>query len=99
MGRHSRRRSTPASRCRTSRGRWVALAEVDEPLEPGLERAVERADVGAPQAVALLEAERIEGPVADVNQPERLAGSEEQVVQHPRQFLDPVVELQPSSPV
>ena len=59
----------------------VALVEGHEALEPGLQRRPVRRHVRAPQAVALLEAHRLERPVAEVDEAEILAGRAERVVE------------------
>ena len=51
----------------------VALVEGDEPLEPRLERRPVGGHVHTPQAIGLLEPQRLERAVAEVDEPERLA--------------------------
>ena len=70
----------------------VALVEGDEALEPGLQRRPVGRQVRAPQPVALLEAHRLERPVAEVDETEVLAGLVQQVVQRPLR-LDRMVQL------
>src|SRR5215831_11042122 len=53
----------------------VALVEPDAEAEPGLERRVLRRDLRAPVAVALLEPERIDRPVAAGAQARRVASA------------------------
>src|SRR5262249_58635642 len=57
----------------------VALVEPDAEAEPGLERRVLRRDLRAPVAVALLEPERIDRPVAAGAQARRVARAPERV--------------------
>src|SRR5712691_6741728 len=59
----------------------VALVEAHEALEARLERGVVGRHVRAPEAVRLFEPQRLERPVAEVHEAERLARLEEEVVE------------------
>src|SRR6266550_4732164 len=71
----------------------VTLVEADEALEARLEGRVVGRDVDAPQTVGLLEPQRVERAVAEVHEPQRLAGFEQEVVQDAL-VLERMVELE-----
>ena len=58
----------------------VALAQVDPPAEPGLPRRGVGRDVGRPVQVALLHPQRVDRPVADIDDAVRPPGRAQQLV-------------------
>src|SRR5438105_9329472 len=75
----------------------LALVEGDEALEPGFERRVVGGHVRTPEPVCLLETQRVERPVAEIDEPEIRAGLPEPVVEDALQ-LERVVELEAELP-
>ena len=71
----------------------VALVEAHEPLEAGLERRVVGRHVDTPEPVGLLEPQRLQRPVAEVDEAERLSRLEQEVVERPL-ALERMVQLE-----
>ena len=59
----------------------VALVEPDESVQAGLERRDFRGQLGTPGPVALLQAQGVHGPGAEVGDAGRLAGGHERLVE------------------